>query len=123
MATEGSNDVRQSSQATVAAIARLDRPSQSLLPGSRVDVEIILAQRNNVIALEPSVIQQLETKPFVWIQDPQGRLQKRFIKLGLEGSTKVEVIEGISENDKIVVPVNNAVFESGLIVRYLATKS
>ncbi|NJP19914.1 MAG: HlyD family efflux transporter periplasmic adaptor subunit [Hydrococcus sp. CRU_1_1] len=81
----------------------LDRPNNTLIPGSIVSVEIITARRQNIIAIPPDIVQMTDAKPFVWIQDSQGKAKKQTITLGLQGLQKVEVTSGLQAGDKIVM--------------------
>ena len=47
----GGSNQSQSDQPTVPATVRLDTPTRTLIPGSRVNVEIVLEKRQNVVAL------------------------------------------------------------------------
>ncbi len=106
IATSGDSSSQSSSgdpsQATLAATVRLDSPSRTLIPGIQVDVEIIVAQRKDAIALPPEVIQRSDGEPFVWVLDPQKRAQKRTIVLGLEAITMVEVTTGLKPGDRVL---------------------
>ena len=100
----GDSQSSQGGQATVPAIIRLDTPSQTLIPGSQVDVEIILQQRRKVVVLNTEVIVREESQPFVWIRNSQGKAQKKLVKLGLEGLTQVEVTSGLRPGERVVIP-------------------
>ena len=80
----------------------LDPPSHSLIPGVQVDLEIIVAQRQDTIALPPEVIQRSDGKPFVWGLDPQNRAKKQTIALGLDAITIVEVTAGLKPGDRVI---------------------
>jgi HlyD family secretion protein len=94
----------QSSQVVVPTVVRLDRATRTLLPGSQVNVEIVLESQKNVIALGSEAIQRTEAKPFVWVLDKQGRAQRRPVKLGLEGLVTVEVVDGLRPEERVILP-------------------
>ncbi|WP_201278139.1 efflux RND transporter periplasmic adaptor subunit [Scytonema millei] len=78
----GSKESSQSSssdQPVVPSIVLLDTPTRTLIPGSRVNVEILLEQRQNVIVLPTEIVQRDDddSEPFVWVRDSQGNAQKR----------------------------------------------
>ena len=102
--SKGNDDSNQGSQPTVPATVRLDAPTRTLIPGSQVNVEIILQQRQKVVVLNTEVIVRSESKPFVWIRDSQGKAQKRSVTLGLEGLTQVEITSGLRPGDSVVIP-------------------
>jgi HlyD family secretion protein len=94
------------SQARVNAIAILDKPSGTLIPGSQVSVEVVLQQRRNVTTIPLEVLQQGD-RPFVWVKDGNGKAQKRDIVLGLQGLTNAEVKSGLHAGEQIVQPPPN----------------
>jgi HlyD family secretion protein len=92
-----------SGQATVAAKVLLDRPSNTLIPGSIVSVEVITQSRRDVIVVPPDLIQKGEGA-FVWMRDEQGNAKQQPVKLGLIGLQGVEIKSGLNAGDQIVVP-------------------
>jgi HlyD family secretion protein len=94
------------SQTRVNAIAMLDKPSGTLIPGSQVSVEVLLQQRRNVTTIPLEALQQGD-RPFVWVKDGSGRAQKREISLGLQGLTSAEVKSGLQTGEQIVQPPPN----------------
>lgn len=113
---EGSGQ-NQSDQPTVPATVRLDTPTRILLPGSRVNVEIILQQRQNVVVLKTEAIQRSEARPFVWVRDSQNQAQKRPINLGLEGLMNVEVTSGLRAGEQIILPPVETQLKPGLPIK------
>ncbi|GAA6618023.1 efflux RND transporter periplasmic adaptor subunit [Scytonema sp. NUACC26] len=107
----------QSTQATVPAIVRLDTPTRTLIPGSRVNVEIVLEQRQNVVVLETEAIQRSDTHPFVWVRDSQNKAQKRTINLGLEGLVTIEVTSGLRAGEQVIVPPSQSQLKPGTPVK------
>ncbi len=95
---------RQSGQAKVPAIVQLDEPTDILIPGSQVSVEISREQRQHVVVVDSSAIERSESPPFVWIQDDWGKAKKRSVKLGLEGTTTVEVKSGLRPGEQVILP-------------------
>ncbi|KAB8321163.1 efflux RND transporter periplasmic adaptor subunit [Tolypothrix campylonemoides VB511288] len=112
---EGGNQ-NQSTQATVPATVLLDTPTTKLLPGSRVNVEIVLEQRQNVVLLNTDAIQRSGPHPFVWVRDSQNKAQKRTINLGLEGLVTVEVTSGLRAGEQVIVPPTQSQLKPGIPV-------
>ncbi|MEB3292781.1 MAG: hypothetical protein VKJ24_06450 [Synechococcales bacterium] len=109
--SDGGRSRSSSGQAKVDAKIQLDRPSQTLIPGGQVSVEVILDQRKQVLTL-PLELVQTEDSTFVWVRDEQGRAKKRSITLGLQGLTAAEVKSGVKEGDSVVqVPANQTLTE------------
>ncbi|NMG09194.1 efflux transporter periplasmic adaptor subunit [Brasilonema sp. UFV-L1] len=113
---ESQSSSQQSGQATVSAKVRLNTPSRKLIPGSQVNVEIVLQQRQNVVVLNTEAIQRSEEKPFVLVRDKQGKAQKKNITLGLEGLTNVEVTSGLRLGEQVVLPSADSKLEPGKLV-------
>ena len=106
-----------SGQATVTATVKLDRSSEALIPGSKVDVEIIVAARKNVVALERDIIQGSGSSAFVWVRDAEGKAQKRPVTLGLEGLTTVEVTSSsLLKGDRAIAPLSDSPLKPGIPV-------
>jgi len=105
-----------SGQVTVPTTVLLDRPTQTLIPGSQVSVEIVLQQRQNVVVLDVETIQQGDSKPFVWVVDEANTVRQQPVTLGLEGLTQVEVTTGLQVGDRIAVPTPDLALTPGMQV-------
>ncbi|MEY3866927.1 MAG: hypothetical protein RLZZ338_818 [Cyanobacteriota bacterium] len=116
-ASQNSRSNNQGSQAAVPAIVQLDKPTGTLIPGSAVSVEIVLKQRQKVVVLGTEVIDRSESKPFVWIEDAEGKAQKRPVTLGLEGLTQVEITSGLRPGDKVLQPPPDSPLQPGTPVK------
>ncbi|MBD2234768.1 efflux RND transporter periplasmic adaptor subunit [Phormidium tenue] len=112
------------SQAMVKAIAQLDRPSGVLIPGSSVSVEVILAQRENALALPTNAIQQADGETFVWVVDANSRAQKRPVTTGLDTLEAVEIVSGLQDTDTVILtPPPDQSLEPGMTVETTPTGS
>lgn len=103
-------------QATVTVTIKLDRPSQALIVGSKVDVEIVVNRRQNVVTLERDLVQNSGQETFVWVQNASGQAQQRPVVLGLEGLTAVEIKSGLRPGDKIIFPLAGLSLQKGVRV-------
>lgn len=110
------SSTQQDGQAIVPTTVLLDRPTRTLIPGSQVNVEIVLKQRPNVVTLGAEAVQRNDARPFVWQMDEAGQAEKQFITLGLEGLTTVEVTSGLKAGDEIILPPPDVLLESGMPV-------
>lgn len=100
-------------QVIVPATVKLNQPTETLIPNSGVNVDIILEQRNNVVVLDFTAIQSLEDEPFVWLKDATGKAQKRSITLGLEGLTTLEVKSGLNVGEVVAIPPPDVILTPG----------
>ncbi len=104
-------------QATVAAVVKLDHPSDKLIPGSQVSVDIILEQHQDTIVLPTQTIQRTPTGAFVWLQDEEGKAQKQTVTLGMEGITTTAVESGLQPGDRVILPLENSSLKPGMAVQ------
>lgn len=123
LAQKSENSFSSQSQAKVDATVALDRPSNKLIPGSQVSVEIVLQQRSRVLTLPLEAIQQAETQPFVWIKTEAGIAEKRPVRLGLQSLTTTEVTSGLQEGEVIVLPLPNQAIAPGTPLQDTPTPS
>lgn len=112
----GADNPTRQQQDTVPTTIQLNRPSGTLIPGSQVNVDVILEQRQNVAALEKEAIQHEELDSFVWVQSERGTAQKQPIQTGLEGLTEVEVSSGLTVGDEVLLPRSGTFLEPGMPV-------
>lgn len=112
-AQKSENAFSSQSQAKVDASVALDRPSNRLIPGSQVSVEIVLQQRQRVLTLPLEAIQQTEAQPFVWIKTTAGVAEKRPVQLGLQSLTTAEITSGLQEGESVVLPLPNQTIAPG----------
>ncbi|MGK7925058.1 MAG: efflux RND transporter periplasmic adaptor subunit, partial [Spirulina sp.] len=93
----------------------LDTPSQKLIPGSQVSVEIIVDREDDAIALPPQFIQDSDSdNPFVWVVSESGKAERRPISLGLVGDTTTEIKTGLEVGEQVVSPPPDRPIEEGL---------
>ena len=117
----GDSGGEQSAQAVVTTIVQLDQPTRALIPGSQVNVEIILKSRPDVVALGTETIQRDGEEAFVWVIDDQGQAQQRPVELGLEGLVTVEVTDGLKAGDQVIVPSPDQPLTAGTPIEAEAT--
>jgi HlyD family secretion protein len=91
------------SQAMVKAIAQLERPSGVLIPGSSVSVEVILVQRESVLALPANALHQEGGETYAWVVDSDSKVQKRTVTTGLDTLDAVEIVSGLEETDLVIL--------------------
>lgn len=113
----GGGGADSSGQARVPATVELSKPTGTLIPGSKVSVEIVVEQRPKVVAVNLEAIVRTENQPFVWILDDGGKAQKQNVTLGLEDATQVEVTSGLKPGDKVILPTPDIFLEPGTPVQ------
>ena len=80
----------------------IDNSALLLRPGMFVRAEIVTARHDSVIVIPKSIIQVKQRGKTVFIVQ-KGAALERIITTGIENPEYVEVLEGLSENDRIVV--------------------
>ncbi len=68
------------------------------------DIAIELAKKENVLSIPILATTKVDEQIYVEIKNADGTTSKRAIKTGLETDEKVEVLEGLSQEDEIVLP-------------------
>jgi RND family efflux transporter MFP subunit len=75
-----------------------------LRDGLTVTVNLIVAQRNDVLLVPNGAITTQGGQSYVQVISSNGTIEKRAITTGLTDYVKTEVTEGLSEGEKVVVP-------------------
>jgi len=74
--------------------------------GYSANADIVLARVDSVMAVPESVVQFDGDTAFVEIETNPQVFEKRIIELGLSDGINIEITNGLSEEDKIKVPLN-----------------
>jgi RNA polymerase sigma factor (sigma-70 family) len=74
-----------------------------LRPGMSARAEILIAKRENVIALPIGAILSYDTKHRVVVQKADGNLELREVELGISNDKLVEVAKGLESNETVVL--------------------
>jgi len=70
------------------------------------NADIVLDERQNVLAIREALVQYDSGKPFVEVETLPQTFIKKDVKLGLSDGIKVEIVSGVGQADKIKVPDN-----------------
>lgn len=84
----------------------IPNPDGVLLPDMYAIVEIATGSTNPVVAVPDNAVIDSGTRQVVIIDKGEGRFEPREVKLGVRGQGFVEVREGVSEGDQVVVAAN-----------------
>lgn len=73
--------------------------------GMNGDAHIKIAEKKNVLTIPLDATSEHDDKVFVFVKaaNKEGK-EEREIKIGLESEDKVEILEGLNENDQVVLP-------------------
>jgi membrane fusion protein, copper/silver efflux system len=84
----------------------LPNPDDVLRPDMYADVEIATGTEAPVLTVSNSAIIDSGERQIVLLDKGEGRFEPREVKIGRRGGGRVEIREGLSENDKVVVSAN-----------------
>lgn len=84
----------------------LPNPDDVLRPDMYADVEIATGKTDPVLVVPNSAVIDTGSKQIVLLDKGEGRFEPREVKVGLRGDGRVEIKEGLSESDKVVVSAN-----------------
>ncbi len=92
-----SSDVKQyTTQVSV------DSSQPALRPGMTAQVEILVTQLDDVIAVPVQAVVEAQGKEFVFVVGPEGMV-RREVKLGITNQKLIEVKEGIKEGEEVAM--------------------
>ncbi|MBB5053520.1 Cu(I)/Ag(I) efflux system membrane fusion protein [Afipia massiliensis] len=84
----------------------LANPDIALLPDMYVDAEINTGNPASVVTIPDSSVLDTGTKQAVFIDRGEGRFEPREVKIGHRGDGYVEVTDGVTEGEAVVVSAN-----------------
>jgi RND family efflux transporter MFP subunit len=91
-------------------------PHGRLLPGMYVEATVPQVQKQNVLTLALEAVEMSGSgQGSVLLVNAHNTLEERKVKLGLEGSTRIEITAGLNEGDRVVVG-SRSEFRSGMKV-------
>jgi Cu(I)/Ag(I) efflux system membrane fusion protein len=98
----------QVSRETRTARLRIELPNSDsvLLPDMYVDAEIDTGSQHPVLAVPESAILDTGSRQAIFVEKGEGRFEPRDVKLGHRGGGYVEVREGVTEGEPVVVSAN-----------------
>jgi multidrug efflux pump subunit AcrA (membrane-fusion protein) len=80
------------------------------------EVKLVLRDEKNALSVPIQAVQRNGSGASVLLVDAGGRIQEREVKLGTESSDRVQVLDGLTESDRVVIG-NRGGFHPGDKVR------
>ncbi|MGC2160932.1 MAG: efflux RND transporter periplasmic adaptor subunit [Silvibacterium sp.] len=74
----------------------------SLMPGMYANATLQLAHHDNVLIIPIQAVIQNDNQASVLIVDAQNRVESRPIQLGIQSSSRAEVVSGLNEGDRVI---------------------
>lgn len=72
-----------------------------ITPGMYASVMIDLETKNNVLTLPVQAV-SMGDKPNVWLVNAQGEVDEHPVTVGLQTASKVEILQGLKEGDRVI---------------------
>jgi HlyD family secretion protein len=94
--------VVKESRSVAEGLARLDPPTDGLVPGMTVDVDIIVAEAPNALQVPAEAVFYHGGNPVVYRVD-DNRVRATPVRLGLSNITATEIAHGLDESAVVVV--------------------
>jgi RND family efflux transporter MFP subunit len=79
----------------------------TLKDGMYAEAKLTLKQENNALTVPVQALDRNSSGASVLVVDPGGHVELRQVKLGVEGSNRVEVLSGLAENDRVIIGNRN----------------
>ena len=79
----------------------VDNPDLALRPGMFIKADVVVEQRMDIITIPRELVLTRQNRKVVFIEE-EGRAQQRYIETGLEDDAHVEVLEGLSEGERVI---------------------
>lgn len=102
--------VQGNASPTVGVKIRLDQVPVGLKPGFNVNIQIIVATKEGVLAVPQEALFQEGSRNFVY-QIQGGRLLKTEVKVGIGNDTHQEITSGLKAGDLVVLNPSNELLQ------------
>lgn len=77
------------------------------------NADIVLDRRDDVVALDESLLQFEGEKPYVEVETAPQKFERRDLEVGLSDGIQIEAISGLAESDKVKNPNTDAAAAAG----------
>jgi len=82
---------------------QLMQPDPTLKEGARGKITVILEESRDTLYVIKSAVGTVDGEAFVYTVDEDGLLIMQKVKTGLEDGKYIEIIDGLKENDSIII--------------------
>ena len=110
-----STDVNEETR-TMHTEVDVENPNHVLLPGLYAEATLDLERRNDALVVPLQAVNQSGNQTMVFVVDATNHLREPAVKLGLQTPGEGEVLEGLSEGDKVVVSDRSGL-KAGMLVK------
>jgi len=109
---------RELTAATRTMLAEVDVPNADLTlsTGMTAETTIVLQQQKNVLTVPANAVVKSDDQPFVLALDKSNRVEKTPVTLGIQGSDRIQITQGLVEGQQVIVS-GQSNYQPGQIVR------
>ncbi|MTK13583.1 MAG: biotin/lipoyl-binding protein [Clostridiaceae bacterium] len=95
----------------------MDNPDENVKAGYEADSEIVISQKDSALAVGFDGIKEEKStgKKYVYLVNSSNKVEKKYIKAGLETDYDVEVIDGLKDGDKYIVNPPETIHEGDIV--------
>lgn len=79
----------------------IDNPGLVLRPGMFIKADIVVEQRADILVIPKELVLSRQNRSVVFVEE-EGRAQQRYIETGLSDDLMVEVLDGLSEGERLI---------------------
>ncbi|WP_263368974.1 efflux RND transporter periplasmic adaptor subunit [Edaphobacter bradus] len=96
---------RELTTSTRTMLAEVDvpNPDLSLSTGMTAETTIVLQERKNVLTVPSNAVLEGDGQAYVLALDTGNKVAKLPVRLGIQGSDRVEIIQGLAEHQQVIV--------------------
>jgi RND family efflux transporter MFP subunit len=84
----------------------------SLMPGMYTETQVSLGDKKNALTIPVEAVTRNGDDATVLAVDPQNVVEERHVRLGLENDSRVEVVSGLSDGERVIIG-NRSAFRNG----------
>ena len=108
---------RELTTSTRTMLAEVDvpNPDLTLSTGMTAEATIILQKQKNVLTIPAGAVLKGSGQPYVLIVDAANKVQKVPVAVGIQGPDRVEITQGLSEHQSVIVSGQEN-YEAGQVV-------
>ncbi|MBL8828050.1 MAG: hypothetical protein JNM18_13815 [Planctomycetaceae bacterium] len=85
-----------------AAYVRIEGEVEQVRPGQTAEVEILIADKRDVISVPVQAVVELGRHTYCWVRTPHGP-ERRPVVVGLSSSERIEIKDGLAEGDDVLL--------------------
>jgi len=89
-----------------------ENPKGELIAGMYTETRLVLAERTKALSVPLEAVTQNGGKASVLVVNAQNEVEERGIQVGIQGQSRIEVLAGLEEGDRVIVG-NRSEFRAG----------